>query len=69
MTKQLAKITEVYRVETEQEAGAAMDHETEIAKERGYKVVKLEKKYKTKKQKGEIIEDWYLITVEKSFEE
>lgn len=69
MSKELLKITEVFRVDSEQEAGTVMDEETLKAKEKGYKVVKLEKKYKTKKQKGEVVEDWYLVTIEKSFEE
>lgn len=69
MSKELQKITEVYRIDTENEANSFIDEETKKANEKGYKLTKVENKYKTKKSKGEIIEEWYVVTIEKNFYE
>jgi len=69
MNKQLLKYTEVYRLETEPEALLLIDEEQQKASEKGYKITKMKKDYKTKKSKGEVIEEWYIVTIEKSFEE
>lgn len=65
--KEVQKITEVYRVDTESEARDLIEEEIDAASKKGYCLTKTESKYKTKKAKGAIIEDWYLVTIEKDF--
>lgn len=69
MPKELQKITEVYKVDTENEANSFIEEETKKASEKGYKLTKVENKYKTKKSKGEIESEWYVVTIEKNFYE
>lgn len=69
MAKEITKITEVYRVDTEDEATRLVNEEKEIAKEKGYRLTKTESKYRTKKSKGEVIDEWYVVTIEKNFAE
>ena len=69
MNKELQKITEVYRIETENEANSFIEDERIKANEKGYRLTKVESKFKTKKSKGEIVEEWYIVTIEKNFSE
>lgn len=66
-TQLLMKVTEVYRIDSEKEANGFIDDETAKAAEQGYKLTKVESKYKTKKSKGEIIDEWYVVTIEKNY--
>ena len=67
--KELLKNTEQHRVDTEEEATRLIEEETELAKANGYRLTKTESKYRTKKAKGEVIDEWYIVTIEKNFAE
>ena len=67
--KEILKITEQSRVDTEDEAKSVIAEETETARQKGYRLTKTESKYRTKKSKGEVIEEWYVVTIEKNFAE
>lgn len=60
--KYLTDVTEVYRVDSEAEA----DQLLETAKASGV-LNKYSCVYKEKKQKGEIIDSWYKVTLNKKF--
>ena len=62
--KYLVQTTEVYRVDTEEEAKELI----EAAKENSmYALKKYNCEYKEKKSKGEVVEDWYKVTLTKVF--
>lgn len=63
----LIKETLVYKVSTEQEADSLIEKFTND--QSNYKLTKSEKVYKTKKSKGEIIDEWYIVTITKNYEE
>lgn len=63
----LLKRTEEYRVNTEDEAKAAIETFTQEAKEKGYIVSSASYTYKEKKAKGEVIDYGYLVKVTKVF--
>ena len=67
--KQLLKITDVYRVETEEDAMNLIQKFKDNQNTEGYTVTKSGYVLKTKKSKGEIIESWFIDTVERSFVE
>ena len=67
--KQLLKITDVYRVETEEDAMNLIQKFKDNQNTEGYTVTKSGYVLKTKKSKGEIIESWFIATVERSFVE
>lgn len=58
--KYLIDVTEVYRVDTEHEADVLLEE----AKTSGF-LNKYSCVYKEKKQKGEVIESWYKVTLNK----
>lgn len=60
--KYLTDVTEVYRVDSEAEA----DQLLETAKASGV-LNKYSCVYKEKKQKGEVIDSWYRVTLNKKF--
>lgn len=60
--KYLTDVTEVYRVDSEAEA----DQLLETAKASGV-LNKYSCVYKEKKQKGEVIDSWYKVTLNKKF--
>lgn len=62
--KYLCKVTEVYRVESENEAAALIE---EAKADRGFILLKSSTEYKTKKAKGEIIDEYWLTTLVKEF--
>ncbi len=66
--KQLQRITEVYRVDTEDAAARLIEEFKEGASEGGYEITKYESKYRNKKIKGEIIESWFVVTIQKDFD-
>jgi hypothetical protein len=57
--KDLLKQTFTYRVPTEEDAVALIEEEK--AKSRG--LVTYKTAYKTKKEKGEIVDSWYVVDV------
>lgn len=62
----LISVQETYRVDTEEE----VERLIEEAKRNGkYSLAKYTRAYKVKKQKGEIVEDWYRVTLTKEFNE
>lgn len=65
--KQLLKTTDVYRVETEEDAMNLIQEFKDNQNVEGYTVTKSGYVLKTKKSKGEIIESWFIATVERSF--
>ncbi len=65
--KYLLNTTEVYRFESENEVTKFLD---EVKSNQGkYTLVKYSTVHKEKKSKGEIEDEWYRVTVVKSFNE
>ena len=62
------KIEEQYRVENEIEAKEAMEKFRNDAQERGYIIGKMGYTHKTKKAKGEVIDEGELLQVVKIFD-
>ena len=63
---QLLKESYDMRVDTEQDAMNLVNEERNDTEKGGvvdYKVV-----YKTKKSKGEIVDDWYIVTITRKYE-
>lgn len=60
----LIKSTEVYRVESEE---AAKDFIEEQKTNPKYEIIKYSSEYKNKKAKGEIVDEWYRVTLVKGF--
>ena len=57
------KVTEEFRVETEAEAKTAVENFQREGLEKGFSITKWSADYKTKKSKGEIIDNGYLLKV------
>ena len=62
--KYLLKTTEEYRVSTEEEATQLIE---ESKKESGYILQKYSSQYKERKQKGEVIDAYFKVTLTKYF--
>lgn len=69
MAKQLLKTTDVWRVDTEEEAMAMIEEAKDKQGDGGYSLTKSSYVMKTKKSKGEIVDLWYITTTEKTFSE
>ena len=67
--KQLMKTTDVYRVETEEEAMNLIQEFKDNQNTNGYTVTKSGYVLKTRKSKGEIVDSWFIATVVGSFVE
>ena len=65
--KMLLKTTDVYRVDTEDEAMNMIQEAKDGQLEHDYTVTKSGYVLKTKKSKGEIIDSWTVVTIERSF--
>ncbi len=65
--KVLLNVTEVYRIDTEEDVQAAIEAEKENAAEKGYILKGYSSKMKEKKSKGEIIDVGYEVTFKKEF--
>lgn len=65
--KQLMKTTDVYRVDDEAAAVKMIDTARGEALTEGYTLTKSSYVLKTKKSKGEIIDSFALVTLEKTF--
>lgn len=63
----LLKTTEEYRVENEVEAKETMEKFRLQAAQEGYTIGKMGYTYKTKKSKGEVIDEGYLLSVQKIY--
>ena len=64
--KYLLKTVETYRVANENEAKALIE---EAKKDKNYTLTKYLSEYRNAKQKGEIVDEWYRVTLTKSFTE
>ena len=64
MSKYLLKTVETYRVDTEEEADKLI---TEAKENSVYALEKFSSQYKTRKSKGEVIDDYYKVILTKSF--
>lgn len=62
------KTTEVYRCETEKEADIFIANLKEESISSDYLITKTSIDYKTKKSKGEVIDEYYQVTVTKNYE-
>jgi len=67
MASQLLKKTEVYRVDTEEEAMSMIEDAKDGQMNGGYTLTKSSYVLKTKKSKGEIVDQWFITTTEKTF--
>lgn len=65
--KELKRVTEVYRVDTEPEAVQLIEEFKAGARDGDYDVTKYESKYRNKKQKGEIVDEFYVVTIQKDY--
>ena len=68
MAQLLMKTTDVFRVDTEEEAMTMIEEAKEKQAEGGFSVSKSGYVLKTKKSKGEIVDSWYICTIERTFE-
>jgi len=64
MSKYLVSTTEVYRVDTEEEAKELIE-QSKIANE--YILAKYSSEHKERKAKGEVIDEWVKVTLIKKF--
>ena len=60
--KYLIRTTEVYRADNEDEAKAVIEEA-----KRTSTVIKYNSTYKSKKQKGEIVDEWYRVEITKEW--
>lgn len=65
--RMLMKTTEVYRVDTEEEAMEMIKEAKDKQIANNYTLSKSSYILKTKKAKGEIIDQYYLVSTERSF--
>lgn len=65
--KILLKTTDVYRVNDEDEAVKMIEKAKTDSLSEGYTLTKSGYVIKNKKQKGEIVESWAIVTLEKTF--
>ena len=68
MARQLLKTTDVWLVETEEEAMEMIEDAKEKQTQGGYTVTKSGYTAKPKKSKGEVLYIEYKVTIEKTFE-
>lgn len=60
----LIQVTETYRVDSEEQVMAMID---EAKKDNRFLLLKHTSQYKERKQKGEVIDAWYKVTLTKGF--
>lgn len=65
---ELKRETVIYRVESETEAETLIKEFKENQAKGNYEVTKYQSVYKNKKEKGEIVDEWYLVTIQKDYE-
>jgi len=64
MSKYLTTTTEIYRVDNESEVQTLIEEAKHAST---YTLIKYNREYKERKSKGEIIDQWYKVTLVKSF--
>jgi hypothetical protein len=64
MAKYLITTTEVYRVDTEGEVETLI---TEAKEDGNFNLVKYNREHKERKKNGEIVDEWYKVTLVKGF--
>ena len=64
----LLKETRVYQVNTEQKAQELIKSCIEAQYTEGYKLINHGSKYKNKKVKGEIVSEWYEVTLTRAYD-
>lgn len=64
MSKYLITVTEIYRVDSEAEVQFLVE---EAKKDPMYSLVKYNREFKQRKSKGEVIDEWYKVTLVKGF--
>ena len=64
MSKFLVSTTEVFRVDTDEEAKGLIE---EAKRSSMFELGKYSSEFKVKKQKGEVIDEWYRVTLVKHF--
>ncbi len=69
MAKQLLKTTDVWRVDTEEEAMDMIEDAKNNQISGNYLLTKSGYVVKTKKSKGEIVDQWMVVSTEKTFSE
>jgi hypothetical protein len=62
--KYLIETTEVYRVDSEEEAKVVIEEAKRTSSVKKYNCV-----YKERKQKGEVIDSWYRVTILKTWDD
>ena len=67
MTQMLLKTTDVYRVDDEKDAIEMIENFRDAAITEGYTLSKSGYVMKTKKMKGEVVDSWCIVTIEKTF--
>jgi hypothetical protein len=67
MAQQLLKTTDVYRVDTEEEAMSMIEDAKDKQISGGYTLTKSGYVVKTKKSKGEVVDMWMVVTTEKTY--
>lgn len=67
--KQLLKTTDVFRVNDEEEAVQVIQQYKDSQAVDGYTLTKSGYVLKNKKSKGEIVDSWAIVTVERTFNE
>lgn len=68
MAISLLKDTQVFQADTEQEAQQLIEDCTKAQYTKGYKLTNSGSKYKNKKVKGEIVSEWYEVTLTRSYD-
>lgn len=63
----LLETTQKYRAESEEQAKEMMQSFRDAAFEKGYTIKKSGYEYKSKKSKGEIVDEGYLVTIVMTF--
>lgn len=64
MSKYLTTTTEIYRVDSESEVQTLIEEAKHAST---YTLVKYNREYKERKSKGDIVDQWYKVTLVKSF--
>lgn len=68
MAVSLLKDTKVFQADTEQEAQQLIEDCTKAQYTEGYKLSNHKSQYKTKKVKGEVVTEWYEVTLTRSYD-
>lgn len=67
MSSELIKRSEEYRVDTEEQATALINQAKDNEGKEGYELTSYKMVKKNKKQKGEIIDEWVVVTLVKQW--